>query len=234
MKASRTLLWLALAAASPAFAQQSIGKISDDVQTSAGQRYGSLATVSGDIHVVAGVQAGSVHTVSGDITVDPGAGVGEVASTSGEVKLGDKATARGVKTVSGNLQLGRGVQVDGDVTAVSGEIFADHGSRISGDVTAVSGAVGLVQTEVGGRINFVSANVTVGIGSHVKGGIRLGKPTYGKQAHPPRVVIGPDAVVDGPLEFELPVKLYVHSSAKVGPISGATPIAFSTPTPPKD
>jgi len=234
MKATRTLLWLALAVASPAFAEQGISKISDDVQTTAGQRYGSLSTVSGNIHVVRDVQAGGVHTVSGDITIDAGASVGEVANTSGEVTLGDKATAHALKTVSGNLRLGRGVQVDGDATTVSGEIFADHGSRISGDVTAVSGAIGLVQTEVGGRINFVSANVTVGVGSHVKGGIRLAKPTFGKQNHPPRVVIGPDAVVDGPLDFELPVKLYVHSSAKVGPITGATPIAFSTPTPPKD
>ena len=79
----------------------------------------------------------------------------------------------------------------------------------------------------------------MGVGSRVGGGIRVDKPTgnwnlqIGKQKIP-RVVIGPNAVVDGPLVFEREVKLYVHGSARTGKITGATAIRFDTPTPPKD
>jgi len=233
MKASHSLLWLALIAATPALAQQSVSKISDDVQAQAGQQYGSLATVSGDIHVASKAQAKNVHSVSGDITVDSDATVGDVATTSGELRIADNGKTGGLKSVSGSLKLGHNVAVNGDVTSVSGNIFTDRGTQIAGDVTSVSGTIGLVQTEVGGGVHFVSNDVTVGVGSHVKGGITLRKPTFSNQDRPPRVVIGPNAVVDGPLNFELPVQLYVHSSAKTGKITGATPIAFSTPTPPK-
>jgi len=49
---------------------------------------------------------------------------------------------------------------------------------------------------------------------------------------PPRIIIGPNAQVDGPLVFEREVVLYVHSTAKVGSITGAKAIPFSTDTAP--
>jgi len=36
------------------------------------------------------------------------------------------------------------------------------------------------------------------------------------------VVIGPNAVVDGELRFEREVELFVHPSAKIGKVIGAT------------
>ncbi|WP_434031812.1 hypothetical protein [[Pseudomonas] boreopolis] len=234
MRASRSILWLALLAAAPALAQQDLSKISDDVQVAPGQKYGGLSTVSGDIHVGSNAGARSVQSVSGDVTVDRGAKVGDIATTSGDLKLADDVETGELKNVSGRITLGRGAVVDGGVDTVSGSIFADRGSRIEGDITTISGAVGLVQAEVAGDITFVSSDITVGIGSHVKGRIHLKKPFHSNVRRPPRVVIGPNAVVDGPLEFEMPVKLYVHGSAKTGPIMGASAIAFSTPTPPKD
>src|SRR3546814_8253871 len=50
----------------------------------------------------------------------------------------------------------------------------------------------------------------------------------------PRIVIGPNAVVEGDLVFEREVTLYVHSSARIGKVTGATPIAFDTPRAPRD
>jgi hypothetical protein len=50
----------------------------------------------------------------------------------------------------------------------------------------------------------------------------------------PRVVIGPNAVVDGPLVFERKVTLYVHSSARTGPITGATAVRYSGALPPAE
>jgi hypothetical protein len=79
----------------------------------------------------------------------------------------------------------------------------------------------------------------VGVGSHVHGGIRVQKPNrnwsirIGKQ-RPPRVIIGPNAVVDGPLVFEREVTLYVHQSARTGAITGAKPISYSQPHAPAE
>lgn len=233
MRLSRSILWLALVATTPALAQQSLSKISDDIQTQAGQQYGSLSSVSGNVHVAGNVQAKGVHTVSGDIVIDAGATVGDVANTSGNIKAGDNVKMGDTKSVSGNIRLGSGAQVSGDIAAVSGNIFADRGTHITGDIASVSGSIGLVQTELDGGITFATSDLTVGVGSHVKGRIYLKKPTFSHLDHPPRIVIGPNAVVDGDLDFELPVQLYVHSSAKTGKITGATPIPFSSATPPK-
>ena len=57
---------------------------------------------------------------------------------------------------------------------------------------------------------------------------------YARVSNRHGVVIGPNAVVDGPLVFEREVKLYVHGSARTGKITGASAIRFDTPTPPKD
>lgn len=233
MHASRSILWLALAVATPALAQQSLSKISDDISTQAGQQYGALSSVSGDVRVAANVQAKGVHTVSGDIRIDAGATVGAVANTSGNIVAAEHVKLDDVKTVSGNITLGRQAQVSGGVASVSGNIFADRGTRIAGDIDSVSGSIGLVQTEVGGDITFASSDLTVGVDSHVKGRVHLKKPSFSHLDHPPRIVIGPNAVVDGPMDFELPVQLYVHSSARTGKITGATPVAFSSAMPPK-
>ena len=103
----------------------------------------------------------------------------------------------------------------------------------------VNGAIGLVDTDVGGSVNTVNGDVTIGIDSHVRGGLTVEKPrgngigiSFKQRA--PRIVIGPGAVVEGPLVFKREVKLYVHRTARVGAVTGATPMAFDTPTAPKD
>jgi hypothetical protein len=104
-------------------------------------------------------------------------------------------------------------------------------------VETVNGSIGLVDTDLGGGIDTVNGDVTVGVGSHVSGGLHYGKQKqwgirFGEPKIP-RVVIGPNARVDGELRFERTVELYVHSSARTGKITGATPIRFDTPTPPE-
>ena len=48
------------------------------------------------------------------------------------------------------------------------------------------------------------------------------------------MVISPGAVVAGPLRFEREVDLYVHRSARIGPVTGAEPVIFDTDTAPRD
>ena len=210
-------------AAPLAFADgNSIEKVNGSIDAAAGQTYGSLSTVNGSIRIAAGAHTGSAETVNGSI------------------KIADNAHSGGLTTVNGSIHLDSHVQVDGDLETVNGGIFVDHGSHVAKGVTTVNGAIGLVETDLGGSIETVNGDITVGVGSHVRGGLKVDKPgpswlpiSFGKRT-PPRVIIGPNAVVEGPLVFEREVKLYVHSSARTGSVTGATIVKFNTASAPQE
>ena len=87
------------------------------------------------------------------------------------------------------------------------------------------------------RLGMTIIGTTVGIGSQLDGGITVSRPQGWFSAAPkrrPRVVISPGAVVTGPLRFEREVDLYVHLSARIGPVTGAEPVIFDTDTAPRD
>ena len=216
----RTALLLTLAlATTPALAQQEISKVNGSITADAGQTYGDLDTVNGSIRIGDGVTAEDASTVNGGITV------------------GDKAVVESLETVNGAIRAGKDVNVRKDVETVNGSIFIDRGGVVGGDIETVNGAIGLVSTQVGGSIETVRGDVTVGIGSKVRGGLRVQKSTgffNTDNKKPPRIVIGPNAEVNGPLVFERPVVLYVHTSAKIGPVTGATAKSFSTDTAPTE
>ena len=227
---NRTLLFTALLAASTAAVAhghdqsgpgRSIDKVNGSITAAAGQRYGDLSTVNGGIDLERGARVEDVETVNGGI------------------EAGDEVSARSVSTVNGGIRFGQRAQVDGDVETVNGGIFLDRGSNVRRGVSTVNGGIGLVDTDLGGGIETVNGDITVGVGSHVKGGIRVEKPTgnWGlRMGKPkvPRIVIGPNAVVEGNLVFEREVTLHVHQSARIGNVSGATAQRYSTATPPQD
>ena len=105
-----------------------------------------------------------------------------------------------------------------------------------GGIETVNGSIGLVDTDVAGGIETVNGDITVGLGSHVRGGIRVEKANVQwielRKKRNPRVVIGPNARVDGTLVFEREVELFVHTTARTGAITGATAQRFNTDTPP--
>ena len=216
----RTALLLTLAlATTPALAQQEISKVNGSITADAGQTYGDLDTVNGSIRIGDGVTAEDASTVNGSITV------------------GDGARLVSLEAVNGSLRLGRDVQVAGGIETVNGSVFVDQGSRIGRGVETVNGAIGLVRTHLGTGIETVNGDITVGIGSQLDGGITVSRPQgwfSGAPKRRPRVVISPGAVVAGPLRFEREVDLYVHRSARIGPVTGAEPVIFDTDTAPRD
>lgn len=224
----RTLLFVALLALSSAMATHAhdgpgrdIGKVNGSITASAGEAYGDLSTVNGGIDLERGARVHDVETVNGGI------------------EAADDVGTRSVSTVNGAIRFGRQARIEGDVETVNGGIFIDRGSHVRDDVSTVNGAIGLVDTDLGGGIETVNGDITVGVGSHVKGGIHVEKPSgklgiqLGKKRIP-RIVIGPDAVVDGPLVFERDVVLYVHDTARIGSVRGATAMRYSTATPPTE
>jgi len=223
----RTLLFtVLLAAAGHAFAhddghRRSIDKVNGSITAETGQAYGDLSTVNGGIDLARGATVEDVETVNGGI------------------EAGDDVVAHSVSTVNGGIRFGQRARIEGDVETVNGGIFLDRGSRVRHGVSTVNGGIGLVDTDLGGDIETVNGDITVGVGSHVAGGIRVEKPTgnWGfRMGKPkvPRIVIGPNAVVEGDLVFEREVTLYVHQSARIGKVSGARARAFATATPPRE
>lgn len=220
---TRLALCLLLAAATPAFAGE-----------------GDIDKVNGSITIDPAQHAGDLDTVNGSIRIGANATAGDASTVNGSIQIGDGAHTGALETVNGGIRGGTGLVVDGGVETVNGSIFIDRNGRVSKGVGTVNGAIGLVSTDLGGGIDTVNGDITVGIGSHVRGGIKVEKPSnnwfgvHMGKPKPPRIIIGPNAVVDGPLVFEREVKLYVHATAKTGPITGATAVRFDTPTAPQD
>lgn len=218
MKSTSLALLLSLAGlALPAFAADDISKVNGSIHAVAGSTYRDLQTVNGSISVEAGVKARHIETVNGSI------------------RMGDNAQADNVETVNGGIKLGRNANLAGNVETVNGSIFSDHGGRIGGGVATVNGGIGLVGTVVGRNIETVNGDITVGVGSEVHGGVHVKKPSFNFSLTPmrkPRIIIGPNAVVHGELEFEREVVLYVHRSAKIGSVKGATVRPFDSESAP--
>ena len=180
----------------------------------------SIDKVNGSITADAGQTYGDLDTVNGSIRIEAGARVADAGTVNGSIKVAENATVEGLSTVNGSIRAEDGLKADGDVSTVNGSIFVGRGGSI------------------GGGIETVNGDLTVGGGSHVRGGIRYTKPNrnwlgFGKQRDP-RVIIGPDARVDGPLVFEREVKLYVHSTAQIGPVTGATAQRYEGDRAPRD
>ncbi|MGQ4660902.1 hypothetical protein [Lysobacter sp. F6437] len=185
--------------------------------------------VNGSIDIAAAEVAGDVDTVNGSIGIGAGARIEDAETVNGGIEVGNDVHASSLSTVNGGIQVGTGLQLEGDIESVNGGIFVDRGSKIGGGIETVNGSIGLVGTEVIGDIETVTADLTVGADSHVHGGIHYEKPQQSWisfRKRDPRVIIGPNARVDGALVFEREVELYVHESAKIGPVTGATAVPY--------
>jgi acetyltransferase-like isoleucine patch superfamily enzyme len=190
--------------------------------------------VNGTASVDAGQHAGDVSTVNGSVRIGDKAVVEKASTVNGSVELGDGATANEVHTVNGGVSLGENAQVSGELENVNGRVKLEKGAGVKGHLTNVNGDISLDHAHVGGGIETVNANITVGDSSKVEGGILVKKPKMSwnsSDSRPPTIIIGPHAVVTGTMTFEREVQLYVSDSATVGKIEGATAKKFSGSAP---
>lgn len=213
----RTLLVLALALAMSAVQAR------DESHAGSGQ---SISHVNGAINADAGQHYGDLETVNGGISLGRGAVAEDVETVNGGVTLEDDVQISSAQTVNGGVHAGQRVKVEHGAETVNGGIHFGFNSHIGGDVETVNGGIVLQQTEVGGQVRTVGGDITVGAHSLLHGGIHIEKShgfsmSWGKP-RVPRVVIGPNAVVEGKLAFEREVQLFVHPSAKIGTVTGAT------------
>lgn len=195
-----------------------------------------IEKVLGSVSVSANQQAGNISTVNGSVHVGDGARVRKASSVNGSVELGDKAQAGALTTVNGSVTLGSGSSVAGEVTTVNGHMRLAQGADVAGKLSNVNGPIALDAAHVGGGIETVTGDITVGANSHVEGGVMVKKPSGwihmgSRYDHPPVIVIGPHAVVQGTLDFQREVVLKVSDSAQIGTVKGATVMKFSGATP---
>lgn len=218
MHARSVVLVSLLAAADLAHAQQDLERINGSLHASAGTRWGDISTVNGSITVDAATTTDHLETVNGAVTV------------------GARAEVGGVEAVNGAVRVGSGAHVRGGIENVNGGILLERGAQVATGIENVAGGIGLIDADVGGSIETVAGDVTIGAGSHVRGDLSVRKPkgmsARWQQQRPPRIIIGRGAVVDGALVFERPVTLYIHDSARTGRISGTKglivqPVKFS-------
>jgi len=218
----RTVLFLALAfAASSTYAHEhGDGK--------------DVSKVNGSIHADSGHSYGDLDTVNGSIRIDAGATVGNAETVNGAISAEDKAVLASAGAVNGSITLGAQTRVEGNVETVNGGITVGKLSELKGDeLSTVNGKILIYQSTIHGRVSTVNGDVTVGSNTQIHGGILVDKPSglsWGK-AKIPRILIGPNAVVKGDLVFKREVELLVHSSAKIGKVTGATPITYTDKIP---
>lgn len=216
-----------------------VDKVMGSITAHAGEAYGDLSTVNGSVRVEAGAKADGISTVNGSVHLESGAQVGDAETVNGSIRVEDDVQARNLETVNGGIRIGERARV-GSIDTVNGSVFVDRGSDIAKSVETVNGAIGLVDTDLHGGIATVNGDITVGVGSHVRGGITVEKPSGNwtpvniGSKRKPRIIIAQDAVVDGALVFKREVNLYVHSSAKIGQVTGATAVRYDGATAPKE
>lgn len=207
-----------------------ISKVNRAIHVDTGETVGKVNSVNGSIEIEAGASASDVDTVNGSITIGDRATVGSVETVNGGVHIGEQVKAAAVETVNGALRIGAGAQIAGGVSAINGSISLAKGADIGGRLENVNGRITLDAAHVGGGIETTTGDIEIGADSRVEEGILVKKPRginwFGTRKRP-TIIIGPNAVVQGPLKFEQEVDLYVNDRAQIGPVSGATPIKFS-------
>ena len=217
----RTVFFLALAlAASSSFAKDQ----NEDV-----------SKVNGSIHATSGRSYGDLDTVNGSIRIDAGTTVGDVETVNGSISSEDKAVLTSASTVNGSIKLGEQTRASGKVGTVNGSITVGKQSELGNELSTVNGKIVIYESNVVGLVSTVSGDITVGTNSKLQGGILVDKPrgiSWGKQKMP-RILIGPNAVVMGELVFKRDVELIVHSTAKIGKVTGATVVTYTDKIPPR-
>ncbi len=192
-------------------------------------------TINGSVNVPAGMHSGNIGTVNGEVQVGENAVVQKIHDVNGPIEIGAHASSGSVTAVNGKVSLAEGARVNGDVETVNGSIMLHAGVEVSGGVRNVNGHIVLEGAHVTGTVRTTSGDVDLRGESRVDGSLVVEKSgglfNLGDSKRP-RIVIGPGAVVSGELRFEREVQLYVSDQAKIGTVTGATPVRFSGDTPP--
>jgi predicted acyltransferase (DUF342 family) len=200
--------------------------LNKSLSVEAGSSSNGESTVNGSISVGReAVVSGALETVNGSIRVDADARIEDAETVNGAVRLAAGVTAQDVSSVNGTIDLAENVTVDGEVSVVNGKIVIGAGSEVSKDVSNVNGEMQIAGTSIGGDLATVNGDVTLTDNSVLRGNLIVEKPNgrlwNRADRRKPRIVIGPGVRIQGNIELEREVELYISDSAQVGGVTGA-------------
>jgi len=199
--------------------------INKSIKIEAGEERGGASSVNGSIYVGENaVVTGGLQTVNGKIRVETGATIENAKTVNGSVRVSGSVKAGNLSTVNGSVHVGEGSSVDGEVSAVNGSITLESASEVIEGVGNINGRIELTKAQVGGDLTTVNGDVKLADSSVVKGDLVVEKPGgwgWGrKKSRKPRIVIGPGSRVEGVIELEREVELFISESASVGGVNG--------------
>lgn len=220
-----------------------VSKVNGSISIAPNQQAGNVSTVNGPIHIGDKAAVADAHTVNGPIVLGDGSMADALSTVNGSITLGEASTAASLTTVNGAIRLASSGRVSGPVNTVNGSITLERSADVAGRVSSDNGPIRLHAAHVHGGIKTASHDIDIGANSRVEDGILVQKRTgswwdrwirdwFPETDPPPRIVIGPGAVVSGTLKFERDVRVYVSDSATIGAVQGATAIAYSGDQPP--
>lgn len=221
MKSACAVGLLALFMAAPALG----ATVNKSVKIAPGTEAGGASSVNGSISVGEdAVVTGNVKTVNGTIRVDAGATIEKASTVNGGVRIAENVKCNDLSTVNGSVKVGDDATVDGEVTAVNGRITIANGASVADDVSNVNGQMDFTGAEIGGDVKTVNGDISLDEGSVIKGDLVVEKPGgwgWGKsKQRKPRIVIGRNSRVEGVIDLEREVELFIHESARVGDVRG--------------
>ncbi|MGL6291263.1 MAG: hypothetical protein ACRC2H_11280 [Silanimonas sp.] len=208
---------------------RSESKVLGSITAQAGESYDSLDSVNGGISIQRGASVRSAETVNGGISIAEGANVGSAETVNGGISIAGKVRLGSAETVNGGISVDDDGEVSGGLETVNGAIRIGARSVVAADAETVNGGIRLDGGAVRGMLRTVNGDITLARGSEA-GGIEVEEPNRGwwnwGAEKLPRIVIGPQAKVNGPMVFKREVKLYVHATATIGEVRGATAVRY--------
>lgn len=217
-------------------AARSESKVLGSITAQAGQSYDRLDSVNGGISIQQAARVRSAETVNGGISIAEGAEVGSAETVNGGISIAGKVRLGRAETVNGGIRLDDDSEVSGGLETVNGAIRIGARSVVAGDAETVNGGIRLDGGVVRDTLRTVNGDITLGRAASA-GGIEIEAPArawwrWGSGTLP-RIVIGPEAKVNGPMDFKREVKLFVHATATIGEVRGATAVRYEGDTPPE-
>ncbi len=202
---------------------------------------GDISKINRSIQVGDGETAGDIESVNGSITIGDNANVETAETVNGSVRIGANGQAEALETVNGSINVGAKTVVQEGIETVNGAITLGDDAASLDKIETVNGRIELgARAQAGAGIELVNGDVELKNAARVTGDIVVRKPNnpgwFSKQSKTPRVILGPNAVVNGNLVFEREVELYMHTTAKItgkqnGPLAGGKVYTFSGDAP---
>ncbi len=200
--------------------------------------YGDVDKVNGGISIENGSTAGRLETVNGGIRIGDDARATSAETVNGGIRIGARSEVGSVETVNGGVRIDRRSVVTGDIDSVNGGVRLAPLAEVRGHVENVNGDVIVDAARIHRGIATVNGDVLLDRGAQVSGGVHVEKSTgWGSLVQwgtrdPQRVVVGRNSVVQGEMRFEREVRLFVHRTARIGRVIGATVERYDTDEPP--